>query len=555
MHGERLYIASLDPYLTLVDLSDPNHPQVASSFVTYDYPLSCSVEAVNGYVYVGVDWDGIYIFDEETLGLLTVSDFMTHAYSMKREGNRLHAITAHNGRSYCIFDLSSPLTLFIEAEIVSGYIDRNFALGEDCLVLACGAAGAGLYLRPEPGELVRQCFFSHCGPARLCRGYGDRLAVLENTGLRMLDLSLPTDWQLESSYFQPSCWSMVLHDEIAYLMCTQPRKLMAVDLHDPSHLSLGAEYFDDRIGSNSIASCGEWLVASMPSYLMFFHAGDIDELDLVCEIETGLSQGNSMIADGEMLIVRDTEDGRLAVFDCSSYPQRIQLLEMNSAGVSIANHRVYCLTDSLLQMAEIGAPDEGLVFQPVMNMDGFRSQCVVAASNERMLMSYQLAQWQMPEDLYQRLGVFDNSNPQAPVLLESMVIGPEDCSMDVSDNRLSLCYGNEIELYDVSQILLDLHDVTPGPTGFVLHDCVPNPFNPSTTLDFTCPRRAQVRLAVYNLLGRRITTLADQEFAAGEHQITWQGRDTNGRTVASGSYFIVAEFPDGGQVKLVTLLK
>jgi hypothetical protein len=75
------------------------------------------------------------------------------------------------------------------------------------------------------------------------------------------------------------------------------------------------------------------------------------------------------------------------------------------------------------------------------------------------------------------------------------------------------------------------------PSGFVLHQNYPNPFNPETHIAFDLSAASDVRLTVYDLLGREITTLLDDRFEAGRHDAVWTGRDRQGQTVASGVYF------------------
>jgi len=83
----------------------------------------------------------------------------------------------------------------------------------------------------------------------------------------------------------------------------------------------------------------------------------------------------------------------------------------------------------------------------------------------------------------------------------------------------------------------------------------PNPFNPTTTVEFTLERGQMATVAVYDLRGRKVAVLADREFPAGDHGITWQGRDRNGRLAASGSYIVRLETEDGADQQVVTLLK
>ena len=60
----------------------------------------------------------------------------------------------------------------------------------------------------------------------------------------------------------------------------------------------------------------------------------------------------------------------------------------------------------------------------------------------------------------------------------------------------------------------------------------PNPFNPSTTISFSLPRNTRARLAVFDILGREVRVLADENFAPGEHRVLFDGFD-----LPSGIYF------------------
>ncbi|NGP87037.1 alpha-amylase family glycosyl hydrolase [Fodinibius halophilus] len=79
----------------------------------------------------------------------------------------------------------------------------------------------------------------------------------------------------------------------------------------------------------------------------------------------------------------------------------------------------------------------------------------------------------------------------------------------------------------------------------------PNPFNPSTTLQFKLPQKMQVRVQVYNILGRRISTLINNEVhEAGVHTITFDASQQS-----SGMYFAVFEIGDRRFVQKMMLIK
>jgi len=80
-------------------------------------------------------------------------------------------------------------------------------------------------------------------------------------------------------------------------------------------------------------------------------------------------------------------------------------------------------------------------------------------------------------------------------------------------------------------------DVPELQTRTVLMPAQPNPFNPSTQLNFELAREGRARLEIHDLQGRCIRTLVDEDLAGGSHQRIWDGRDSAGRPAVSGVYF------------------
>ncbi len=72
---------------------------------------------------------------------------------------------------------------------------------------------------------------------------------------------------------------------------------------------------------------------------------------------------------------------------------------------------------------------------------------------------------------------------------------------------------------------------------FELEQNYPNPFNPSTTIKYRVPEYTNVSIIVYNVLGKEIRRLVSEYKEAGIYQVEWDGRDNEGRQVASGMYF------------------
>jgi len=76
-----------------------------------------------------------------------------------------------------------------------------------------------------------------------------------------------------------------------------------------------------------------------------------------------------------------------------------------------------------------------------------------------------------------------------------------------------------------------------GVPRLALFQNVPNPFSPSTRIVYSLPAPARVTIDVYDVSGRRVARLVDEEKPAGEHRVAWDGRTLRGEEAASGVYF------------------
>jgi hypothetical protein len=94
------------------------------------------------------------------------------------------------------------------------------------------------------------------------------------------------------------------------------------------------------------------------------------------------------------------------------------------------------------------------------------------------------------------------------------------------------------------------------PTRFALHGNVPNPFNPLTTIRYELPRTARISLRIFDVSGRLVAVLKDNETeSAGRHETVWRGQDQAGRQVAAGIYFYRMEAPSFNQTRRMVLVK
>jgi flagellar hook assembly protein FlgD len=96
--------------------------------------------------------------------------------------------------------------------------------------------------------------------------------------------------------------------------------------------------------------------------------------------------------------------------------------------------------------------------------------------------------------------------------------------------------------------------------GFSLKQNYPNPFNPITTVTFKVQGSKfkvplPTTLKIYNILGQKVRTLVDEPKRAGNYEVVWDGKDDNGKEVASGIYFYQLKAGDFTEAKKMLLLK
>lgn len=93
------------------------------------------------------------------------------------------------------------------------------------------------------------------------------------------------------------------------------------------------------------------------------------------------------------------------------------------------------------------------------------------------------------------------------------------------------------------------------PVRHQLHQNTPNPFNPRTVIRYSLPMDTRAMLVIYDTRGRHVRTLVDGDQAAGTVEIIWDGKDDEGRVVASGSYIYQLRTPIFIQSRKMTLVR
>jgi hypothetical protein len=104
--------------------------------------------------------------------------------------------------------------------------------------------------------------------------------------------------------------------------------------------------------------------------------------------------------------------------------------------------------------------------------------------------------------------------------------------------------------YDVVSDIDDTNLLTNTPEIYQLDQNYPNPFNPETTIRYHLPVQGKVKLVIYDILGKKVATLVDDELSAGEYRINW-----NAGHMPTGVYFYRLEAGEFVQTRKLLLIK
>ncbi len=83
----------------------------------------------------------------------------------------------------------------------------------------------------------------------------------------------------------------------------------------------------------------------------------------------------------------------------------------------------------------------------------------------------------------------------------------------------------------------------------------PNPFNPTTTIKFYIPNTSDITIKIYDILGREVKTLINQQTTSGYHIVYWNGEDSGGKAVSSGVYLYRLTAGNYSETRKMNLLK
>ena len=103
---------------------------------------------------------------------------------------------------------------------------------------------------------------------------------------------------------------------------------------------------------------------------------------------------------------------------------------------------------------------------------------------------------------------------------------------------------------------MSVEELVGVPDQFELSNNYPNPFNPTTSINFNIPIASEVILTIYNITGQEVAKIHNGYAQAGSYKAVWNGMDNLGNKAPSGVYFYELKAENHfHKVKKMTLLK
>ena len=93
------------------------------------------------------------------------------------------------------------------------------------------------------------------------------------------------------------------------------------------------------------------------------------------------------------------------------------------------------------------------------------------------------------------------------------------------------------------------------PKTYAIHQNYPNPFNPITTLRYGLPEDAMVNITIYDMMGRIVSTLVNENQSSGYKTLQWNATNDSGQPVSAGVYIYAIKAGNFAQTKKMILLK
>ncbi|MBO6524093.1 MAG: T9SS type A sorting domain-containing protein [Balneolaceae bacterium] len=174
-----------------------------------------------------------------------------------------------------------------------------------------------------------------------------------------------------------------------------------------------------------------------------------------------------------------------------------------------------------------------------------RADIRIVGNEDRTITVY----WQLPEQAEDNWTLYNDTGTlpgTAPTYGDSVYVG----LITYVFEQNGLPFVGTCDGIEVTQLTATSNEITEEPVKFSLEQNYPNPFNPTTKITFTLDKPGFTSLIIYDASGRKISTLAGKQFAAGLHTV-----DFNSNSLGSGTYFYTLTVEGKSLTRMMSIIK
>lgn len=545
------YVACEYTGLKVFDITNILAPQYVNGYDLNDGNMICGVALHDNYAILACGFDGLRVVDLTTMSLVSSIDSLSFALWVKVSGDYAYLAYGYPDCPLAIVNIANPLALEVTGIYDPPEDIATFEVVDNVVHVADYRHGLRRVDVSDPYHPFECARYNRYGFEKGVDIEGDLAYVQTDLKLTAIDIADPRAPQ-EMGYFETN-WDysdFKVSGNIAYVLVGEPCVLYAVDFSIPSTPTLLGEfapsdynlYYRMDIYDHYICLLG-W------SNILFLDVSDPANISLsgTYEMDTRAAQ---ILVYGHYAITQDRQD-RFVTMDIQNPAQPV-VISLTYASdryddFKVSDNTLYATSPSHLTAFNISnlahwgrlsntlITDESPYVVHHMDISGSR---LFLSSEEFGLSIYDIMLSANPV----KVGYYDTPGTAYDVAAYGNIALVAD--------RTNLGF------YEFSTTATDGDgSIALLPQSINLLSNYPNPFNSSTVIRFETAVKGKVAIDILDIMGRQISTLAENEYGPGYHEIRWDGQDNTGATVASGRYFVRAVSDGHSQSLPVTLLK
>jgi hypothetical protein len=598
-HESYLYLCTDDHGMIIYDASDPSNPVQVGHLATASRVTDIAV--VGNSAYMTAFSDGLFVLDVTDksnpveVGHYDGMEWIAYSIDVARDHAYVTSIFDNDG--LWIFDVSDPANPEqIGFKYVDFYPSDVVVAGDYAYVVNISSSNQELAVIDvsDPTIPTRVGGLSSAGGYEIAVGGGKAYVAAWYDGLEVVDVSVPSAPVEIGDYPTLGYFNDIVAIS-GYLAMARDYQLSMVEIDNPWHqYHVGLTSGQDRVydveiqgGYAYLASCDGWdgpwqgmhvvdiLDPAKPTY--------VSSLGGYCIYGLSVEGDYVYFVSGEVFNVVDISDSREPAI-VGSLPVTYRAFRVETKGgvayvVSGDDGLLVIDVSNPTEPQEIGVYNPGPAVSDVAVKGDFAYLAVSSYSSD---IGFRVIDISVPSDPV-GVGSYDTGGGTQTIALTGNYVyvgGMSNSCLwiyDISDPAVPQEAGYyetggtngraafsppfvfaQSSLHGGLFILqTDLFSDTSSekPPAMSLGQNYPNPFVPSTKISFTMPRAARAVLKVYDIKGRLVRTLIDEETEKGESTVIWDGNDDSGRPVASGVYFYQLKADGQSQAKKMILLK